>query len=220
MGTSFSRRLIAWAGALLAAAACAAPAGAAVVSAFDADAQGWTKYTGGDPASTFAFLATGGNPDGHVRIADSASGAADFFQAPAPYLGDQSAFFAGAIQFDLKLSVAGSGTFEEILLSDGTTQLVCDLGVPTTTWATYTVALDASGGWHKSTLAGAAATDAEIQAVLAGLSAFRIRADHRSGTEQVFLDNVVLSPEPGLLAPLAVALLALRRRPRRPAFNN
>lgn len=63
--------------------------------------------------------------------------------------------------------------------------------LPGTQWTTFRVPLDESAAWV-NTVTGARATNAEIRSVLAALQELRIYGEFRSGSEQGFLDNVML----------------------------
>lgn len=76
-------------------------AAAVVTSTFDSGADGWT--ISGDATSGLPiFLATGGNPGGHIEADDSVSGGVWYFQAPSKFPGDLSGAYGELLQFDLR----------------------------------------------------------------------------------------------------------------------
>lgn len=83
-------------------AAPAASAGLIASSTFDTDADGWTLSGDG---INLTWLATGGNPGGHIRGADDERGIGWHFDAPAKFLGDVSSAYGQLLTFDLRQSV-------------------------------------------------------------------------------------------------------------------
>ena len=91
------------------------------------------------------------------------------------------------------------------------------------TWSHFIVPLVSSPSWRVGTASsappgGPVATPAQMQQVLAGLTALRIQADQHAGEDRTDLDNVALVttvPEPAPLGMLGTALaLALLRAGR------
>lgn len=197
-------------------------------STFDTDAQGWTaaavdagSWSVAGPA-TAAFNGEG-NPGGSLRVADPDSWWT-YFVAPAAFLGDKSAAFGGSLSFDSRYVTPGDSNANEadVVLKGAGLTLLRDLtGTLPVTWTHFDVSLNASGAWRVgNTFSGAIATDAQILAVLTGLDALWINAEHFTPVKEVIaLDNVVLAapvPEPEtyamMLAGLGVLGAAARRR--------
>ena len=181
------------------------------VSTFDTNTDGWTIF--GD-ANGPVFEAAAGNPAGDIIATDRVTGVVWFFNAPAKFLGDKSAASLQTLTFDLSQSLT-SNPFNDsdvVLIGSGLT-LVFDTptnpaGFPTFTH--YEVPLDASAGWHLDRLAGAAATQAQLDTTLSALTALRIRGEFRSGADQGRLDNVVLNGESATVAePTSLALFGM-----------
>ena len=139
-----------------------------------------------------------------------------FFNAPAKFLGDQSAAFRGSLTFDLSQSAAiNQFAFDDVVLVGGGLTLAFDTAtnpaaVPAFT--SYVVSLDAGAGWRLNTIGGPAATPEQLDTVLSALTALRIRGEFINGGDRGRLDNVVLNsggpsavPEPTSLALLAMA---------------
>ncbi len=196
----------------------AATAAAAVVSStFDSNAEGW--IISGDATSGLPdYVATGGNPGGHIEADDSVSGGIWYFQAPSKFLGNLSGAFGELLRFDLKQSGSGAQiNRDDVILSSGGTELTLDTlanPLPVGEWVSYAVRLDDSAAWMNG---GAAATAAELLAVLSSLDGLRIRGEYINGPDTGSLDNVSVSVVP---IPAAVyflgsgfcGLLAMHRR--------
>lgn len=91
----------------------------------------------------------------------------------------------------------------DVVLRGAGLELVLDVGPAPALdlWSGYSVVLNETGGWRKGTLSGATPTASEFQAVLADLTALRIRGEYFAGgvgTEVGSLDNVSFAavPEP------------------------
>jgi hypothetical protein len=190
-----------------------------IASSFDSDPDGWTIANDGNPV----WLATGGNPGGYFRATDQGSGQYWYFKAPAPYLGDQSAFYGGELRYQLqKFAGAYNAAFPPwVVLAGGGLTLIYDAsaqGAPANAWTSYAVPLNAnSPGWYLATnncwtgtgdscgFNGATpASLADFQTVLANLDTLLIRGEYTIGGDSAGLDNVALSTlvtgTPGLVS--------------------
>ena len=218
--TQARRFAVSWIALAAAAATGAAPCQAAVIqSTFDASAENWT--TVGDTAAP-TWLATGGNPAGHIRATDSVGGITWFFRAPAAFYGDRSASYGGLLSFDmLQADTSAQYDDRDVIMTGGGTTIWYDFtNNPGTTWTHYSAVLDDTGGWLFGAFASpVAATAAQIQTVLSNLSDLQIRGEFRSGADAASLDNAILTPEPSsvVLLGLMTALAAAVPRPRRAA---
>lgn len=198
------------------AAAALAPAAWATSSSFSATEEGWTAL--GDSAGPLTWVASGGNPGGHVEINDAVLGGVTFYVAPAAFLGNRSAALGSLLRFDLMQVYSGSpAQFDDadvVLVGGGNTLAFDTADNPANgTWTSYAIPLLA-GGWRLNTLSGAVASQAQLAATLGDLTALRIRAEYRTGADLGKLDNVSLVPEPGSWALWAAGLLALCSRLR------
>jgi len=163
------------------------------VKAFDdfvASAEGWS-ITGDDMIKTVKYSSTGGRPNGSISATEGSTGTL-FFTAPSKYLGDASAYYGGELRFDLKAD-ATMGTFfayADVELTSNQTTLAYDCTPDATTaWHTYLVPLS-EAGWKVTTINGAAATAAQLKAVLANLTRLRIRGEFTNAQDTGYLDNV------------------------------
>ena len=207
---------------LLAATAALSLSAVAATSTFELGAEGWTAA--GDIEGPLTWLASGGNPGGHVQIDDLTTGGVTYFVAPVKFLGNQSAAAGTLLRFDLKqVYPGGANQFndEDVILRGNGLTLVYDTATNPTNgaWTSYAVPLSAAG-WKLNALNGAAATDGQFASVLSNLTALNIRAEYQSGPDVGHLDNVALVPEPGSVALLLAGLGVVgvvARRGRRPA---
>ncbi len=202
--------------------ALAAGVANAQTSTFDTDAEGWSVV---NDVSGFTWTDQIGNPPGAVQANDNVSGVIWFFNAPAAYSGDRSAAFGTAITWDL-YGIRGNHTSvsniaDVILIGNGTAiGIDVDAQPVNGQWTSWSAPIMASANWRTvpnlstGAFAGAALTDAEIQAVLANLTGLRLRGEFTSGADSAALDNVNMVPAPGAIALLAVGGLCIARRRR------
>lgn len=190
---------------------------AVIESTFDSSAEGWV--ISGDATSGLpTFLATGGNPGGHIEADDSVSGGIWYFQAPTKFLGDLSGAYGELLQFDLRQSGSGSQiSRDDVILNGGGLQLTLDTlanPLPVGEWVSYSVRLDESEAWMNG---GAAATAADLLFVLSSLDRLRIRGEYINGADTGRLDNVSVSvvPIPAAIYFLGSGLLGLLASRRR-----
>jgi hypothetical protein len=218
-----------------------------VTSTFDTDTDGWTMFQNAGPQ--FGWIATGGNPGGHIGATDQTSDWA-YVQAPAKFLAP--AQYGGTLSFDLRVEslaqpVGFPGIFNvRVGLQGAGFTLINEGALPTLSWTNYSFTLDGTTGWRKlfpTSLNPSAlsqnysssaplATEAEMQAVLAGLTRLVIATDYTLAStdsnvpqvDRTYLDNVRLStvdavPEPSSLLMFSMgtclaAISASRRRNR------
>lgn len=187
-----------------------------VISTFDTDQDGWTLFQNSGP--NFDWIATGGNPAGHIGATDNTSDWA-YVQAPAKFLAP--ARYDGEFSFDLRHDnlqepVGFPGIFNvRVGLQGAGLTLINEGARPTLSWANYSFLLNESSaaGWRKFpnfsqnySAAAPLATLAEMQSVLAGLSRIVIATDYTLAStdsnvpqvDRIYIDNVRLStiPEP------------------------
>jgi hypothetical protein len=190
-----------------------------IESTFDTDLDGWTKAPGADAASTTLWVATGGNPGGHLRHSEAADGLVDRIAAPAKFLGDLSDFLEGTLSFDRRTTIITntSNRNDDVLLIGAGFTLRYNLPDPTVgVWVSHSILLEAGAGWI-DTGTNAAPTPTVFSIVLADVEALQLLADFRSGSEGPTFDNIRLTviPEPGhavVIAGLVALLGCLWRR--------
>jgi hypothetical protein len=174
-----------------------------VTSSFDTGVDGWTLQGFDSDAGDYSvqpdrndpsvYDATGGSPGGALERHETFYGYADYFQAPAKFLGDVSRYQGGSLRFAVRVS-DGSNPFSAplvLLQSSSTMWRYDDPGASAqTTWSTSTVPLSASGWTRADT--GAPATEADLAAGLAAVTGLWIRGEFSSNIDDSWLDDVVL----------------------------
>lgn len=199
-----------------------------ILSDFELGADGWHAYAGADPSTAVQWSATSGlNGSGGLTLVEPANGANDYWEAPAKFNGNLSAYFNGTVSFDLQLNFAPAGAQAAMIILSGfdTNHSALSLGFlpasssqyPVTTGFTHfslqlsdltAWAVVNSSDYATSTLA----TNAQIQSVLSNVTGFRIMGDWSFSQDRDVLDNVRLQaaavPEPsaGLLLGLGIIL--------------
>ncbi len=165
-------------------------------SSFDTGDEGWlilgdAQGGRGDPD----FVASGGNPGGHISAKDDAQGGVWFFQAPVAYRGNFSGALGKTLTFDLKQSSLSSQfDAKDVSLTGGGLTIVVDAGSnPGLDWTSYSIVLDASAGWTLDALGGTPATQSDILTVLTDLNDMLIRGEYVDGPDTGGLDHVVLN---------------------------
>jgi gliding motility-associated-like protein len=165
-------------------------------STFDTDNENWGAS--GDPLSTIAvWVATGGIPGGHIRVTDAATGGTWYFEAPTKFRGNKCDAYDRYLRWDQYTSDTTNsqqfGGRPDVVLEGAGLALVFDNAQsPQLAWTHYDILLREDAGWHISTLTGPVPTEAEFRAVLANVSALRIRGEYRSSADFGGLDNVML----------------------------
>ncbi|MFI5337459.1 MAG: laminin B domain-containing protein, partial [Opitutales bacterium] len=195
-----------------------------ILSDFNVGLDGWHAYAGADASTTVVYTATGGNGGtGGAILVEPANGANDYFQAPAKFNGDLSAFYNGTLSLDLKLSLAATGGESAMVVLTGSyngSPLSIGYLPPSGQWpttgsfTTFALTLNSSQGWtitnSSDYTTSTLATDVQIQSVLSNVTDLRIMGDWTYSQDNDILDNVQLSavtavPEPSTLALLLLA---------------
>ena len=160
---------------------------------FAASDDGWRITADGQDAM---WIATGGKTNGYLQASDRPSGDVWFFKTPVEFSGDYSSFSGGSLNYSL-FQTSLSSQFDDVdakLIAGDGRVLVVDLPAdtqPGLDWTDYTIALDDTGNWFDPDT-GIAATNAEIDAVLADLDSIEIRGEYRSGSDTAGLDDFAL----------------------------
>ncbi|MBK9338634.1 MAG: gliding motility-associated C-terminal domain-containing protein [Lewinellaceae bacterium] len=165
-------------------------------STFDADNENWGAS--GDPVNTTAvWFASGGLPGGHIRVTDAATGGTWYFEAPAKFRGNKCDAYDRYLRWDQYTSDTTNaqqfgGRPDVVLEGAGLTLIFDNAQNPGLAWTHYDLLLRENSGWRISNLAGPAPTEAEFRAVLANVTALRIRGEYRSSADFGGLDNFIL----------------------------
>lgn len=208
-----------------------APLSAGVFSDFTTGPEGWVvaslpdlgPYRNPDFLSPVDHTLLGGPSGPYISTSDPDS-VTFWFDAPAKFLGDQSALYGESISFDLRHE-PGLGepwVDADITLMSPVLVLVADLGANPNPgeWTHYSIGLTEASGWRINTLDGPVPTQTQFEAVLDSVVVFRIRGEFTAGSESTSLDNVAFGavPEPAETAVAGGAILgafAAWRRLRR-----
>jgi hypothetical protein len=204
----------------VACAACGA-ASASVSWSFDADTQGWGTL---NDAREFEWDGTIGQPAGAIRARDIGDGRIWYFAAPVADISNAAGMYGGEIGWDV-LGIQGNqasfGGRADLMLVGGGLAIGIDLGTQPVNgqWVSSTAQVSEAGGWRVVTslasgALGASVSEADIRAVLAGLSGFYIQGEYTNGADRSGLDNVYFVPSPGGAGLLAIAGLGAMRRRR------
>lgn len=199
-------------------AALGAPASAAIESTFDTDADGWIVMdcANGGPWSPIGpylvnWISAGGDPGGHIDRQDPSTNTY-FFQAPAKFLGDRSAYIGQALEFSIRTDIYDYFGADVVVLVGAGMTIVADHGGidSINTWLDKSIPL-VQGNFQYNSLSGAVVSEADFQAVMADLDALRISAEYgdQAGEENTDLDSVRLIPEPATLSLLSLGFLGL-----------
>lgn len=166
-----------------------------IVETFDTGLGGWSFVA---DVAEFRWQPDGGNTGGYAEAVDFSTGEVWYFVAPEAFLGNRQGFYGGELAFDLKQSSTASQFDDaDIVLRGGGMTLVFDTPVnPGVDWTGYSISLTDTAGWKVGSLGGAAATRADLLAVLGNLEALHIRGEFVSGLDTGGLDNVSLTAAP------------------------
>lgn len=164
-------------------------------SRFSRDSEGWTLVGDAQSGSVEPdYHETDGNPGGYLSADDDVTGGVWYWNAPAAYLGNQSAAYGQALSFELKQS-ALDAQFEsdDVILEGGDITLVHTLPAhPDVEWTAYRLNLSTGMGWKVGGREGVDATEADIQAALSDVKRLWIRGEYIEGEDTGSLDNVRL----------------------------
>ena len=207
---------------LLAALATLPAAAGTVSSTFDTDAEGWSFFNDArDFAWTDEFTADGGA----IRATDRRSGPTWYFAASDAYHGNLSAFANGSVSWDI-YGITGAqnvlGASGDLIITGNGIALGLDTGTMPVNgeWTTWTASLSLDADWRvvnslSNGSLGVAATQAQLDMVLANVDGFYIQGEYTSGADSTAIDNVTLTvPAPGAMACAMLGLGAFARRRR------
>ncbi len=172
-----------------------------VISSFEVDTEGWivwdancSNYSQTLATHTPTWQPAGGDAGGWVQHHDSTN-YCSFFAAPAPYLGDRSAYVSGILEFSLS-STESDWQNSDVVVLIGAGRVICyelPLMPPSPpAWRHYVVPLQA-GEFTYNNESGATVSAADFAAVLADLDGLLLPAEFGAQIEEtVGLDSVWL----------------------------
>lgn len=181
------------------------PAGPSPIkSSFDATIEGWAlrefsteenEYdTHSTPPSAVTWDATGGNPGGSLARED-VIGQSDYFESPAAFHGNLTAYNGGTLRFDVRASTIEAPFAAPLVVMEAAGGILRYQGGPaaTTGYTTFTVPLGVTApGWVVNAT-GLPVTDVAWNAAIAAVTGLWLRAEFSSAQDNSWLDNVVLS---------------------------
>jgi gliding motility-associated-like protein len=182
---------------------------AQVVSDFVTNADGWTAPTALAPGIN--YFATGGNPNGYVSARTPGSvilGATTlwipyYFEAPAKFEGNKSAYYGGNLRYDAAQSTTGAPVqYAQAVMTDISGVAIYYYPSPPIqpptfgTWTNFDIKLSAAPGYWKTGDASTAtaATQAQVQAIMTNLATLQIQGLYRNANVITYLDNITMYP--------------------------
>ena len=162
-------------------------------SDFEGGTEGWT--INGDAQGSLidpTWVASGGNPGGHISATDDGQGVYWYFRAATKFHGNFAGAYDKALSFDLKQSGTNDQRDRRDVIIQGSSMLIWydTSSNPGTSWTSYLVALNEAAGWQLDD--NSAATEADIRSVLSDIVDLQIRGEYIYGPDSAQLDNVVL----------------------------
>lgn len=183
---------------------------------FDTTNEGWQRGTSTD-INTLAFDGPASWVAPGMLTGNDFANLATYF-SPNMGAADREGLYDGIFAFDFRSEFIQNVDVPSVYLTNGTTTINASVPIVVTPdLVTKEITLNTSGGWRLGTATnGAAASEADIRAVLGSLTYIGISGEIRNGADRTYLDNVRAEavPEPGIMLALAggAALLARRRR--------
>ncbi len=182
-------------------------------STFNTNDEGWLVVSTLGYVGSPTYSSTGGNPGGCIYATDPDTGAWGF-AAPAKFLGDVSDAYGQSFSFDISTDNL-EGDTGWVGLQGAGLEFVAPFDAPSATWQweERSVLLNESAGWvDPDTLLPP--TQGQMMAVLSDLTGLVITAEFADGADTGGLDNVLLAPEPSMLALLGLGMVGLIQRRR------
>ena len=163
-------------------------------SNFNLDSEGWMIIGDAGGILPPIYHTTGGNPTGYISSLDEGAGGTWFFSAPTKFIGNKSWFYGKTLKFDLKQSSRSSQFNDDdvIIEGNGIVLAINTRSNPQTSWTSYSMVLNESGGWRVGDRNGRRATQSEFRTVLCNVKRLWIRGEFVSGADEGSLDNVII----------------------------
>jgi len=197
-------------GSLLASGFFASPVSAAVLAAstFDSSTEGWTAIridgAGNALSGTVSFAAGAGNPGGALRHDAPSDSRTSYMLAPSSFVAALHAAVGGSLSWDIStINVPSTDIYFEdfdIDIRAGTNHIRRSVTPPappiSPTYVRYFLTFGTDAGWvFFDGATTTPATQAQIDAVLAGAESFTIRSEYWSSftPDTTLLDNVVIA---------------------------
>lgn len=170
---------------------------------FDNDTEGWRvvdfnalgPYKNPILTHTPSWSAAGGNPGGHIFWADNNNNSF-FFEAPAPLVGDLSAYTNGYLRFSLSTTLNNYAS-DSVVVFYGRNDKVMVAPItplPDNTWRSYLVQL-VHTRFRNDNINGSQTTRQDFNSIMRDVAAVRIPGEFGVGTlETTRLDTVSLLP--------------------------
>ncbi len=139
------------------------------------------------------WLATDGNPGGHLYAKDDGTGGIWYWVAPKKYLGQKCYAYGQKLSFDLRTNTLDKQfDNKDLIIAGGGMILYYDLlQNPGLTWTHYEVTLDETDNWSLNSFPnGPKPTKQQMFQVLSNVTAFKIRGEYSGAIDAGDLDNV------------------------------
>lgn len=173
-----------------------------VVSDFETGLDGWQvadMNCSGTLNTVYGFypvthVALDGSPGGFIQRSDPSSNCF-FFDAPAKFLADKSAYVGGRLTFCLRTTMNNWTQSNVVVLAGAGRILAAEIKpFPTADWQQYTIPLGACY-FRLGNKGGSPVSPQDFAAVLSDLQSFRISGEYGSiVAETTGLDSVMLIP--------------------------
>ena len=194
-------------GSFLVLAVSPASAGVLAVSTFDSGTEGWAAVTvgadGNGLPSNISFAPGLGNPGGAIRHNAPSDSRTSYFEAPSFFVAALRSAVGGSISWDFATIKSTDDIFfsdPDIDIRAGTNHIRRNVTPPappiSPTYLRNSLTFGTDAGWVFFDGANTSpASQAQIDAVLAGAESLRIRAEYWSSftPDTTFLDNVVVA---------------------------